>query len=436
METMAGVMRALADPQAPTPLRFVQAATRLPKATRGHRRHITALCEVAQMLSERLGAPQAVSQMFAHLTERWDGKSEPGRIKGEELPVPLRIAHVARDAAFQQMIGGVEHAAAVIAERAGHAFDPEIAGLVATDAADLLEPISHTATWSEMLGVEPKPFLILRGEAIDRALAAMGDFADLLSPFLVGHSAGVAALAAAAADRYGFSLTAVTEVRRGAWVHDLGRVAVSAGIWQKPGPLTPDEWEQVRLHAYYTERILSPSPLLAALIPAATFHHERVDGTGYHRRSNAPSISASGRLLAAADRYHAMTQPRPHRKALPPERAAELIAEESRAGGLDPGSAGAVLEAAGQPRPPRANPVGLTDRETEVVVLLARGMQTKQIARALDISASTADHHVQHAYAKMGVSTRAAAAIFAMERGLTAWRELPMADSAGPSHSS
>lgn len=431
-ETMAGIMRALADPDAPAPMRVMQAGSRLPKALRGHRKHIAALCEVAQMLSEGLGAPPAVIEIFAHLTERWDGKSEPGRIRGEELPLALRIAHVARDAAFQRLIGGVEHAARVIGERAGHAFDPAIAGLMAREAAALLEPVGEHAAWSDVLAAEPNPRLVLDNEQIDRALAAMGQFADLLTPFLVGHSAGVAELASAAANRAGFSPAAVTEVRRAAFVHDLGRVAVSAGIWQKPGALTLDQWEQVRLHAYHTERVLSPSPFLADLISAATFHHERLDGTGYHRRSNAPAMTAAGRLVAAADRYHAMTQPRPHRNALSPERAADLLSEETRSGGLDSRSVEAVLEAAGRSPPRVSRPAGLTEREVEVVAMLARGYQTKQIARALGISAKTADHHVRHSYTKMGVSTRAAAAVFAMEFGLTAWRELPIAGSAGP----
>ncbi len=430
-ETVAGMMRALADPGAPASIRALKAATRLPNALRGHRNHIAALCEVAQMLSERLGVLPAVPDMFAHLTERWDGKAEPGRIRGEEIPLPLRIAHVARDAAFQQLIGGIPFAAQVIDERAGHAFDPEIAGLLAREAESLLEPMGERAAWADTLAAEPKPWLVLENEAIDRALGAMGHFADLLTPFLVAHSSGVADLAAHAAKLSGFPPATVTEVHRAAMVHDLGRVAVSAGIWQKPGALSIDEWEQVRLHAYHTERVLSPSPFLAALIPAATFHHERLDGTGYHRRSTAAAMTAAGRLVAAADRYQAMTQPRPHRDALPPEQAAGLLSGETGSGGLDPRSVAAVLEAAGHSSQPITRPAGLSEREVEVVALLARGYQTKQIARALGISPKTADHHVRNSYAKMGVSTRAAAAVFAMEFGIVAWREFPIAGSAG-----
>ena len=126
------------------------------------------------------------------------------------------------------------------------------------------------------------------------------------------------------------------------------------------------------------------------------------------------------RLLAAADACHAMTEPRPQREALAPDRAAELLGQEAGQGRLDPRAVAAVLEAAQQPVPRIERPAGLTEREVEVIGLLAHGLQTKQIARALGISIKTADRHIQNAYRKIGVSTRAAAAVFAMEHGLVA----------------
>ena len=215
-------------------------------------------------------------------------------------------------------------------------------------------------------------------------------------------------------------------IRRGALVHDLGRVAVPVRIWQKAGPLTPDDWERVRLHAYHSERVLTRSEFLAALAPVASFHHERLDGSGYHRGTAAAALTVPARLLAAADTYHAMTEPRPHRAALSPGQAAEAVGREARAGRLDPDAVTAVLEVAGHRVPRIERPAGLTEREAEVIGLLARGLQTKQVARALGISIKTADHHIQNAYAKIGVSTRAAAALFAMQHGLTAWGELPI----------
>ncbi|MGH9178044.1 MAG: HD domain-containing phosphohydrolase, partial [Acidimicrobiales bacterium] len=167
-------------------------------------------------------------------------------------------------------------------------------------------------------------------------------------------------------------------------------------------------------------------PFLADLASVATLHHERLDGSGYHRSSTVAGLAPPARLLAAADVYHAMTEPRPHRAPLSDAEAAEALAAEARAGRLDPDAVAAVLDAAGHAVPRVERPAGLTEREAEVVGLLARGLQTKQVARQLGISFKTADRHVQNAYRKIGVSTRAAAAVFAMEHGLVAWGELPM----------
>ncbi len=425
-EMMTGFMRALATSGSPAPARAMQIARGVPRAAREFKGHITAFCEVAQMLTDRLGLPSSMQGLFGYLVERWDGKGLPGRAKREQIPLPVRIASVARDAAFQRMLGGEELAARVVRRRAGGAFDPAVATRLADEAAELLALDADVSAWEETLASEPGPRLTLAGEAIDCALGAMGDFADLALPYLVGHSAGVAELATAAAQQCRLGVADLMKVRRAALVHDLGRVAVPVRIWQKAAPLTPDDWERVRLHAYHSERVLTRSPFLAALAPVATFHHERLDGSGYHRGTAAAALTPPARLLAAADAYHAMTEPRPHREALSPGQAAETLGQEAHSGRLDPDAVTAVLEAAGQRVPRIERPAGLTEREAEVIGLLARGLQTKQVARALGISIKTADRHIQNAYAKIGVSTRAAAALFAMQHGLVAWGELPI----------
>jgi HD-GYP domain-containing protein (c-di-GMP phosphodiesterase class II) len=430
LEMMTGFMRALAPPGNPPPLRALQIARGLPRAAAALKSQVAAQCEVGQMLTDRLGLPTSMQGLFAHLAERWDGKGEPGRAARDDIPLPVRIVHVARDAAFQRMLGGDEFAARVVRERAGGAFDPAVAEGLAEGAAEILALDADGSAWEEALACEPTPRLTLEGEAIDEALAAMGDFADLVSRYLVGHSAGVAKLAAAAARRCGFEAAAVVTIRRAALVHDVGRVSVPVRIWQKAAPLTPDDWERVRLHAYQTERVLTRSPFLAALTPVATTHHERQDGSGYHRGLATAALTRAARVLAAADAYHAMTEPRPHREALSPEQAAETLGREASAGRLDADAVAAVLEASGQGVPRIARPAGLTEREAQVVGLLARGLQTKQIARALGISVKTADRHIQNAYGKIGVSTRAAAALFAMQHGLAAWGELPISRTA------
>jgi len=429
-EILAGIVRALPDPDRAPPVRAWQIARRLPKAARGSKPHLVALCEVGEMLAERLGLPSSVHGLFVNLTERWDGNGQLGRAKQEEIPPALRIANVARDAALQQLLGGVEHAAAVVRERAGGAFDPWVANCLADNAAEILTRDREASAWEEMLAAEPDPTLILEGQAIDRALAAMGAFADLVSPSFVGHSTGVADLVGRAGERCRLGSAERGAIRRAALVHDLGRVAVGARVWNRPGPLSADEWERVRLHAYATERVLSRSEFLAALAPIAGAHHERLDGSGYHRGATAAVLAPAARMLAAADAYQAMIEPRPHRASLAPEVAAEALSEEARRERLDPEAVAGVLEAAGHPAARIERPCGLTEREAEVIGLLARGLQTKQVARTLGISAKTADRHIQNAYAKIGVSTRAAAAVFVMEHGLAAWGELPIAPTA------
>ncbi len=429
-EVLTGLMRSVPTPGRAAPVRAWQIAGGLRRAAKGRVLHIAALCEVGQMLTHRLGLPRSVEELFGHLAERWDGKGLPGRVRGVEIPMAVRIAHVARDAVVQRAVGGEQHAASVIRQRAGHAFDPDIAALLVDEAPAILALESGRSAWEETLSCEPSPRLALKGQVLDRALAAMGDFADLSSPYLVGHSAGVAELATGAGEHSDLRAADVTALRRAALVHDIGRVAVPTRIWQKPGALTPDEWERVRLHSYQSERVLSRCASLADLAPIASAHHERLDGSGYHCGTTAAGLPTPARLLAAADAYHAMTEPRPHRPALSPERAGQVLADEARAGRLCGEAVAALLEASGQ-RPPRIErPAGLTQREAEVIGLLARGLQTKQVARTLGISSKTADRHVQNAYRKIGVSTRAAAALFAMEHGLAKWGELPIGGDA------
>ncbi len=427
-EIFAGLMRALPDPESRGVARAGQMARRLPRLVREQRPHLTATCEVARMLADELSLPRAVQEgLLAYLYERWDGHGPLRRAKGDQIPLPMRIVPLAVDAAFQRMLGGEERVVRLVRERAGHAFDPEVAACLIAHAGEILGVGEDASVWDETLACEPRPHLVLEGEALDRGLAAMGNFADLISPYLAGHSTAVAELAEAAARRCRIDEAGVTALRRAALVHDLGRVAVHPRIWEKPGPLNADEWEQVRLHPYHSERILARSEFLAELAPVAGAHHERLDGSGYHRGAAGATLGLPARLLAAADAYHAMTEPRPHRKALPPGRAAEVLGEQAGAGRLDADAVNAVIEAAGQRAPRIERPAGLTEREVEIVGMLARGLQTKQVARALGISAKTADRHIQNAYRKIDVSTRAAATLFAMEHGLVTWGELPIA---------
>lgn len=431
-ELVRGLLRALAAGTGPWPARAARALVRLPTTVRAQIHHQTAICEVGRMLTRRLGLPVEVQELFVGFTERWDGKGGPGGAAGEEIPLSVRIVHVARDACVHRMLGGHELAARTVKRRAGGAFDPAVADCFVGNARQLLERAEGTSSWNEALSLEPGPNRVLQGEALDEALRAMGDFADLVSPWLVGHSSEVARLAAAAGTAAGLGEVEVRQLRRAGLVHDLGRVWVPARVWGKPGALSTGDWEGIRLHAYHTERVLAPSDALAPLGRLAGQHHERVDGSGYHRGVTAAALSRPARLLAAADVLQAMTEPRPHRRARSRSRAAAALGREAGAGRLDPDAASAVIDAAGEPVPRIRRPADLSEREATVVGLLARGLQTKQVARRLGISAKTADRHIQNAYRKIGVSTRAAAALFAMEHGLARWGELPMAEGDPP----
>jgi HD-GYP domain-containing protein (c-di-GMP phosphodiesterase class II) len=219
--------------------------------------------------------------------------------------------------------------------------------------------------------------------------------------------------------RAGLGEPAAAELRRAGLLHDVGRIGVSNAVWDKPGALSETEMERVRMHPYLTQRTFSRSPRLAALAEVAAAHHERLDGSGYPRGLAGGALSPEARILAAADAYQAMSELRPHRPARSPEDAAWQLREEVRRGRLDADAVDAVLGAAGhRVARRREGPAGLTQREVEVLVLLARGLSNKAIAEQLVVSPKTVGSHIEHIYRKIGCSTRAAASLFAMQHGL------------------
>jgi HD-GYP domain-containing protein (c-di-GMP phosphodiesterase class II) len=409
-------------PELPFPRRVGVIARSAVGAFEEFRRWAASHCEIAQLLCDRMGLSGEVRQGLGHLYERYDGKGLPGTLRGEEIPLAVRVMQVAQDAEIAWGFGGVDGACRVVASRAGSGLDPTVAAAFLTAAKELCEGLDARTVWPDMLAAEPGERPTVPAAGLDLCLSAMADFADLKSFYTAGHSRGVAALAGAAACGCGLAAEEVTAVRRAGLVHDLGRVAVSAGVWGKPGPLTRDEWERVRLHPYHTERVLEAVDALRPLGRLAGLHHECCDGSGYHRGSRAAELPATARILAAADSYHAMTEPRPHRPALSPTAAAAELRQEAAAGRLHTDAVTAVLDAAGHrlERALAARPSGLSNREAQVLGLLARGWPTKQIARQLMISPKTCDHHIQRLYRKIGVSTRAGATLFAVEHGLLA----------------
>jgi HD-GYP domain-containing protein (c-di-GMP phosphodiesterase class II)/DNA-binding CsgD family transcriptional regulator len=416
---MAGwMLRHLAEDD--RPLARARARIKALADVKGAERSIRSHCEVGQMLARRMGLGDSMQLALGDAFERWDGKGLPRGIAAEEIAAPSRVAIVARDYELLHRTWGGETAERILRARKGKAYDPKVLEVALAHGPRLLKEINQGSLWERVLDAEVGPPMTVDQAHVDDVLRALADFVDLKSPFLHGHSTAVASLAHRAAAVDGASPRDATRIRRAALVHDLGRVAVPSGIWNKAGRLSDGEWERVRLHPYYTDRIVVRCGPLANLAEIASTHHERSDGSGYHRGLRAPSLSASAKLLAAADAYRAMTEPRPHRAALSAYQAAEELNRLCEQGRLDVPSTRAVLEAAGEKRKPgrSAWPAGLSDREVEVLRLIGAGLSNKQVARKLTLSSKTVGHHVEHIYAKVGVSTRAGATLFALQEGL------------------
>ncbi len=370
-------------------------------------------------LAARLGLGEKVRESLYQTFERWDGKGVPAEAKGEEIQMPARLVNLADVVEVFHRTGGVDAAIAVARERSGSQFDPALVDVFCADAPLLFSDIDSLTTWPAVIAAEPALEIVLSDEELESALEAIGDFADLKSPWTLGHSRGVADLACAAATLYGLSEDDARLVRRAGLVHDLGRLGVSNAIWDKPGPLTTAEFERVRMHPYLTERMLASSEALAPVGAIAVQHQERLDGSGYPRGLSGDALTPAGRILAAANAYHAMTEPRPHRDAHTPESAAAELRSGVRQALFDGDAVDAVLRAAGHPVKRRREwPGGLTNREVEVLRLLVRGLSNKEIAEQLVISRKTAGSHVEHIYTKLGVSNRAQASLFAVKHGL------------------
>jgi len=371
-------------------------------------------CEVGADLSRRLRLPEAVRAAVLSAFERFDGLGAPTGLAGGDIPEAARFAAVAYAAVMFDGDAGAELAIPKVAAWSGRALDPQIAAVFLESAEELLRLSDPADLWEAVVDAEPLPRRYFRDdEHLDEVLAGFGDAADLKTPWFQGHSRGVAQLARLASPQLAGSDP--SRLYRAGLLHDLGRVVVPAGTWERPGPLHRQEWELVRLHPYHSGRILARSPVLAPLALIVSRHHERVDGSGYPAAVGGTDVDVDARLLAAADVWHALTEDRPHRPGRSSSEASRVISGLA----LDRDAVRAVLRAADAPRavfPPL--PVALTERELEVLRLLVAGQTKRQIAAALFVSHSTVHTHTVHIYAKCEVTTRAGLAMFAMRHGL------------------
>ncbi|HZP97014.1 MAG TPA: HD domain-containing phosphohydrolase [Candidatus Limnocylindria bacterium] len=376
-------------------------------------------CLVTATMADRLGLGVEVRDPLNQFFARWDGKGVPLGVAGEAIALPMRLYQLADVVEVVQRVEGTQAAVTVARERRGTQFDPAIVDAFAAVADDVLgDPVIDT-DWQMLIADEPSLQRRLCEDDLDLALEAVADFTDLRSPSRAGHSRGVAELVSTAAAHVGLPEAELVALRRAGLLHDIGRHGVPATILEKPAPLSRSEWERMRMHAYYTERVLSRPPVLARLGAIASLTNERCDGSGYHRALTRPAIPVGGRLLGAACAYRAMIEPRSYRPAMTPKQAATELRREVRAGRFDVDAVDAVLAAAGQSQGKRrSGPAGLTPREVEVLALIARGASNREVAQALGISVKTAGTHIERIYGKIGASTRSTATLFAMQHGL------------------
>lgn len=378
-------------------------------------------CEVGDVLLRRLYFAPAVREALRHTFERWSGTGFPAGVAGLDIPLAMRTVHLCHD--MEAISRRLSPAAALEAalDRRDRTYDPALADLFRVHGEAWFGKLSGLDPWDAVLALEPGPRPVLEGARLDEALEVAADFIDLKSPYMGGHSRRCAQLCTGAAQRLGLTGEATDRLRRAALLHDFGTTAIPNSIWDKPGALTRAEVDRVALHPMITERMLRRAPCLAELGGIAAAHHEKSDGSGYHKGVRLGTLEQGAAVLAAADIYAGLTADRADRVAWTPEGAAAELQRLVAAGQLEAAAAQAVLAVAGHDqgdaRPPDY-PAGLSRREAEVLRLAARGLTTRQIAEQLHISAKTADHHIQHVYAKIQVSTRAAAALWAMQHGI------------------
>ncbi len=371
-----------------------------------------AQCETAAYLASRLGASADTLVSLGQFFERFDGSGEPSQLKGVE------IHPAARCAAAGYLIAILRKSPDLPGElkrRSGGQLDPDVAAASLSILPDLLQVLSRTSVWDETLSLLP----VLVPGGLKSFAETLGDFSDMKSRYTSGHSRSAARLCRSALGIASLGPGERDVAEAAALCMNIGMVSVPAGILDKRSTLSRAERERIELHTIHTERVLSSAPTLSAVAALASRHHERSDGSGYHRGTRELSFTAS--VIAVSDIATALLSNRAFRPALSLEECAAWMREETARGRLESRAVAVVLEALGA-RPRRDRPsrdlFGLTEREVEVLTLAASGSSNKEIAARLGISARTVQHHTIHIYEKLGVKSRAAAAMRAVEAGI------------------
>lgn len=418
---MLDFMRKNVSPEAPTFRRILNAIdlllhTRNDDSSRG-------VCEVAVQVAQRLRMPPGVQEALQYYLERWDGKG-PYNKAGNQIPLNARLLHTALKFEACFTVHGRSQAESMLVEQRGRIFDPQVVDifLEVVQNQNLWETLEKQDLADLVLALEPdSPYRHMNEAKLEVVALAVADFVDLKTSAGVGHSRETARIAEGIARRMGLLTSEITTIRRAALVHDLGQVALPSRILLHQDQLSEADLEKLRLHPYYTERILSRVPALSEIASIAGKHHERLDGSGYYRGLSGSEIPLEACILALADEFQERLRTYPGK--LDPASKDILKALQPEVGRqFSPVCFNALAQELGTeaPEPPRRRewPAGLTNREIEVLQVLATGASNRQIAQELVVSEKTVAHHLEHIYNKIGISSRAAAVFFAMENDL------------------
>lgn len=379
-------------------------------------------CEIAELFARHLDFSEYVQQALRFQWERWDGKGMAYRLKGAAIPRASRILHLVQVIELMHYFGGPPAAQAIARDKRATRFDPEAvdAFLALAQQEDFWPAFEEQSAQEALLARRPATAAdYAPADQSERVCEALADFIDLKTRETWHHSRAVAGVAAGIGIALGLNASEVSRLRCAALVHDVGKVTVPIDILVKGEQRSSSEWEIYRLHPYYTQRVLERVNALQDLAQAAAAHHEWFNGQGYHRQLCGEQIPLHGRVLAVANTYTRLVQQ------MGQEDSAGILRQMlSRVGiQFDPLCYEALVASVtaqgklGTPCRPRK--VGdLTEREVEVLCLLAQGCNTPQIARRLNISKKTVEHHISHIYMKIGVTCRTAAAVYAVQQGI------------------
>jgi HD-GYP domain-containing protein (c-di-GMP phosphodiesterase class II)/DNA-binding CsgD family transcriptional regulator len=371
--------------------------------------------EVGSRIASRLGMSDATQLSLYHICETWNGKG-PHKFRGEDVPLSGRIVNVAMilEVFFSERgIGSAKEAALA---RKGKSFDPTVAAAAASlcDDAAFWSAFRQEEPWASVLDLEPGPARFIDESGIEDFAYALADIVDLKAATASTHSRQTAVLAEKLATRLHLSAEEIALTRRAALVHDVGMVAVPSFLLEQGAGWSEADFERFRLHTYYTERILSRSEILKPIGGVAASHHENLDGSGYHRGLTENQMTLPAKIVATASAYVEAADGDDSERVISSLKGRRILDRDCLA------ALGSELGGAERISPmKRTWPAGLTEREVEVLRLVASGLNLKEAADRLVISDHTARHHLESVYSKAGVSSRAGVTLFAVENGLT-----------------